>query len=88
VKSFHQLAKLISLEGFPLFYWYHTETVLYTQVHYCLIPLYAIAVLNHAGVCMSYKARYLEVVREGHWIWVYDNVNIHQNVRHEREGEP
>jgi len=56
-------------------------------------------VLNRAGVCMSYykawqylrqlttEARYLEVVRGGDWIWVYDNVNIHQKVRHEREGE-
>ena len=57
------------------------------------------AVLNHASVCVSYvsawqylrqlttEAQYLEVVREGHWIWVYDNVNIHQKVRHEREGQ-
>ena len=55
--------------------------------------------LFHAGVCISYnrawqylrqlttEARYLEVVTGGHWIWVYDNVNIHQKVRHEREGE-
>jgi len=30
VKNFHQLAKLISLEGFPLFYWYHTQKWYYT----------------------------------------------------------
>ena len=33
------------------------------------------------------EAQYLEVVRGGHWMWVYDNVNIHQKVRHEREGK-
>ena len=56
------------------------------------------AVLNNAGVCMSYKAswqylqklteeaEYLKVVRKGHWIWVHDNVNLYQRVRHEREG--
>ena len=27
------------------------------------------------------------MVREGHWIWVYDNLNMHQRVRHERTGE-
>ena len=55
--------------------------------------------LNHAGVCMSYsttwnylrqlttQARYSDMVREGHWIWVYDNLNMHQRVRHERTGE-
>ena len=56
------------------------------------------AVLNNAGVCVSYKvawenlqklteeAEYLKVVRKGHWLWVYDNVNLHQKVRHERAG--
>ena len=54
--------------------------------------------LNHAGISLSYtvtwdylrqlttEARYLECVRDGHWQWVYDNVNIRQAVRHEREG--
>ena len=54
--------------------------------------------LNDAGVCMSYRtsweylqkltneAEYLKVVRSGHWLWVYDNVNLHLKVRHEREG--
>ena len=32
-------------------------------------------------------AHYLEVVRSGHWIWIYDNMNLHQGVRHEREGK-
>ena len=56
------------------------------------------AVLNNAGVCVSYKvtrehlqklteeAEYLKVVRKGHWLRVYDNINLHQKVRHERAG--
>ena len=56
--------------------------------------------LSHAGVCMScmstwaylnkltMDAKYKEQVQEGHWIWVYDNLNLHQVVRHEREGKP
>ena len=59
---------------------------------------HAMAVLNHAGISLSYtetldylrqlttQARYLECVRDGHWQWVYENVNIRQAVRHEREG--
>ena len=55
--------------------------------------------LNNAGVCMSYQrtwdylrqltaeAEYLKVIRTGHWLWVYDNVNLHQRVRHERGGK-
>ena len=55
-------------------------------------------VLNHAGVCLSYDAiwgylrqlasdaRFLDVVKTGRWMWVYDNLNFHQPVRHEREG--
>lgn len=58
----------------------------------------ALTTLSHAGVCVSYSTawRYLrqlitesrceEMIRTGHWQWVYDNVNIHQRVRHEREG--
>lgn len=58
-----------------------------------------ITVLNHAGVCVSYttawkylkqltiESRYLDVVREGHWIWAYDNLNFNVRVRHEREGK-
>ena len=59
----------------------------------------AMTVLNHAGICLSYmatwdylrqltvEAKYLEAIRDGHWLWVYDNLNIHQSVRHEREGK-
>ena len=28
----------------------------------------------------------MKAIRTGHWLWVYDNVNLHQKVRHEREG--
>ena len=63
-----------------------------------IIVFQAITVLNHAGICLSYNAiwnyfrqlvrenRFLEVVKEGEWMWVYDNLNIHQRVRHERQG--
>ena len=58
----------------------------------------AITALSHAGVCVSYTsawkyalqlsadAHYTELIRTGHWIWVYDNVNFCRQVRHEREG--
>ena len=56
-------------------------------------------VLNHAGVSVLYQAawdylrqltaeaRYQEAVTVGHWLWVYDNPNIHQPVCHEHEGK-
>lgn len=71
------------------------SVVIYT-VYPCLFQ--AITLLNNAGVCVSYQraweylrlltneAEYLRVVRTGHWQWVYDNVNVHQKVRHERAG--
>ncbi len=34
---------------------------------------------------LTETAKYREQVLEGHWLWVYENVNIHQVVRHERE---
>lgn len=58
----------------------------------------AITILNHMGVCVSYvtawkylrqlteEAQYLHTVRQGHWLWVYDNLNLLKSVRHEREG--
>lgn len=54
--------------------------------------------LSHAGVGMSYiatwsylqkltqDAEYSKQVMSDHWIWIYDNLNLHQAVRHEREG--
>ena len=57
-----------------------------------------ITVLSHAGICLSYtatwkyllqlteEAQYAEQVRSSHWLWVLDNVNLHQKVRHERQG--
>ena len=68
---------------------YHSILYHYTQ---------AITVLNHMGVCAPYKnawkylksltteARYLEMIRSGHWMWAYDNLNLKQQIRHEREG--
>ena len=56
----------------------------------------AMAVLNHAGVCLAYDttwtylkklvdhADYSSQVRQGRWLWVYDNFNMHQTIRHER----
>ena len=59
----------------------------------------ALTVLNHMGVCVSYnstwnyirrlttEAKLTEQIKNGRWIWVYDNVNIHTTIRHEREGK-
>ena len=33
------------------------------------------------------EAHYQETVRSGHWQWVFDNLNLYQPVRHEREGK-
>ena len=58
----------------------------------------AMTVLNHAGVCLSYDATlihmkkmvdkedYITQVRQGWWLWVYDNFNMHQAICHERQG--
>ena len=35
---------------------------------------------------LTYEAGYLDMVRNGHWIWIYDNLNFNQTVRHERSG--
>lgn len=57
-----------------------------------------ITVLSHAGLRVSYtsvwkyikqlttEAKFLEIVREGNWLWVYDNLNVYQQKRHEQEG--
>ena len=64
-----------------------------------IVNTQAITALNHAGVCMSYTgtwnllrelivvADYSERVKHGRWIWIYDNFNIHQTTRHERQGK-
>ena len=78
-----------------------TQLVYYQNQYY--EPMYtylqAIVVLSHAGICMSHTsawdyllklttdAKYKQKVQEGHWLWVYDNLNVHQKVRHERQGE-
>lgn len=36
---------------------------------------------------LTTQAQYTDMVRTEHWIWVYDNLNIHQRVRHERTGK-
>ncbi len=36
---------------------------------------------------LTTEAQYLSIVKEGHWQWVYDNINMHQKIRHEREGK-
>ena len=60
----------------------------------------AMAVLNHAGISLSYdmtwiylkklieQANYTGQVKQGRWLWVYDNFNMHQTIRHERQGNP
>lgn len=64
----------------------------------CLSMMQAMTLLNHAGVCMSYsatwehllfltqEANFLSKVQTGHWIWAYDNLNVHRVCRHERKG--
>ena len=54
--------------------------------------------MNHYSACVSYttvckylkqltqKARYLDVVREGLWQSVYDNLSYLLSIQHEREG--
>ena len=36
---------------------------------------------------LTQDAKYTEKVQSGHWVWVYDNLNLHQPVRHERVGK-
>ena len=36
---------------------------------------------------LSNEAYYKYQVKEGNWIWVYDKFNLHQRIRHEREGK-
>ena len=35
---------------------------------------------------LTTEARFLDVVRDGHWQWVYDNLNYLMHIRHERQG--
>ena len=35
---------------------------------------------------LTHDAKYTECVQQGHWIWIYDNLNVNQTVRHERQG--
>lgn len=58
----------------------------------------AMSVLNHAGISLSYnttwmyltkliaEADYMGQLKQGQWLWIYDNLNLHQTIRHERQG--
>ena len=35
---------------------------------------------------LTREAELLSKVQSGHWIWAYDNLNIHSHTRHERQG--
>ena len=76
-----------------------TKLALCTKVGCIYIQMYIYTqALNHTGICVSYttawkylrqlteEAKYLDKVRDGHWIWIYDNLNLLQSARHEREG--
>ena len=70
---------------------------LHTYTNTCTL-LQAIAVLNHAGISVSYttawkyrqeliiQSDFQQMVRSGRWLWVFDNVNMLQKIRHERQG--
>ena len=32
---------------------------------------------------LTNEAQYLEIVKQGHWMWAYDNINIPMRARHE-----
>lgn len=34
---------------------------------------------------LSEEADYVGQVKEGHWLWVYDNFNYHQTTHHENK---
>ena len=65
----------------------------------CIKYSQAIKVLNHAGISVSYttawkylhelivQSNFQETIRSGRWQWVFDNVNLHQTTRHERQGK-
>ena len=70
--------------------------LLYTSQWY--VHIQAITSLNHLGVCLSYRqtwdylkslvqqCNFTTQIQQGCWLWVYDNLNIHQRIRHERQG--
>ena len=74
---------------------------IYSRDRKPIVPNYlqVLRVLNHAGICLSYEAtwqylkqltreaNFTDMVKCGHWIWVYDNLNFRQAVRHERSGK-
>ena len=36
---------------------------------------------------LTAEAQYDALVRSGFWVWIFDNVNLQEKVRHEREGK-
>ena len=68
------------------------------EYHLYCTHLKAITDLNHVGVCLSYQqtwnylkslvqqSNFTHQVQQGSWLWVYDNLNIHQRIHHERQG--
>ena len=36
---------------------------------------------------MIMEENYVQRVKEGRWLWIYDNFNMHKATRHEREGK-
>ena len=36
---------------------------------------------------LTLEAGYTSVVKQGSWIWIYDNLNFNQKVCHERAGK-
>ena len=66
----------------------HTMYILYVHVgNINLESCWGVCVLPWKYLQkLAAEAKYLEVIREGYWLCVYDNFNMNQRVRHEREG--
>ena len=35
---------------------------------------------------LTAEAKHTEKIKSGRWVWIYDNLNLHMKIRHEREG--
>ena len=38
-------------------------------------------------LALTQQAKLTSKVQSGHWIWAYDNLNVHFSTRHECQGE-
>ena len=67
------------------------------STHTCIWPMhnFNFKVIALLAVCTSYttawkylisEAHYLDRIKSGHWIWVYDNLNLCQGIRNECDG--